>query len=486
MKYTLLILGILLSVSQVFGQKKINNLNLDIKGNSVVNQFSDQEQLLNYLLINNKSTSNIYKLNAKMQVEDSIPHTKIDSKYKVNSGSLIENGQPVLFWSTKSKNAFISQKFDFKNHLYDTHEFEINLKKEKVLCQFTAANQLFIFTVLDDSNLIKAYRFTDSKTVRSQLINLNSLVFYDKDYKKQNLDQFLKYSFSLEKTGYESYELLQIDNASPTPLGLATNKKKFYIEDNTLMITFDHHMDYTEIIQIDLATYKVNQLHIKKPSIKVESRYEINSNSFLYQKNLVQVKTSESKLFLTIKNLEGGLIAEYSVNKREEIPFIAEKPTLQFNKRNGNTREIKKTSVLLNYLKNNSIAVTCSKNDEGFNITFGGIDPQNKDVELSSALNGNMIETLIYQIYYNWPSNPPMQKLQAFSQARGITATMLTDPNFTSIPGTIKPTVYQNINAHLLSKKSSYKSEIVFQFQQKMYLGYYDTTINQYNFFEFE
>lgn len=113
MKYIYLILGILLSVSQVFSQKKINDLVLDINSNSAVYPFSDQHQLLHYLLINNKSNSIIYKLNDKMQVEDSILQTKLDSKYKVNSGSMIENGQPVLFWSTKNKDAFIAQKFDF-------------------------------------------------------------------------------------------------------------------------------------------------------------------------------------------------------------------------------------------------------------------------------------------------------------------------------------------------------------------------------------
>ncbi len=486
MKHIFLILGVLLSVSQIFGQKPINSLRLNIKGEAQAYQFTDQKQSLNYLLVNDRVNASVYKLNAKMQVEDSIHQAKLDSKYNKFTGSIIENDQPVLFWSTKNSSAIISQKFDFKDRKYYTHEFDLNLKKEKVLCQFTALNQFYIFTLIDDSSLIKAYKFTDSKTVTPQLINLSTYRFFDRDYQQQNLDQVLKYSFALEKAGYEPFELEQIDLSSPNPISLTSNKKKFYIENNILTITLDHNANYTDLIRIDLTNNSTEQLHITKPLIKSESIFELNSNSFLHQNHLVQLKTSTKKLFLTIKDLKGDVIAEYSSNNNEEMSFINGKPTVQKNNKTGSIKNIERTAAFLRQIKYNKMAVTCYPEQDGYNIIFGAIEPRTNDVDIALAGSFGLTGSFLYLAFNSMSTNPMAKKLQAFSEARSISATVLTDKDFKAIPGTIKSTVYQNIYAFLSTKEIKSKAETLFQFQQKTYLGYYDTKINQYNFFEFE
>lgn len=485
MKYIFLLLGMLLSVSQVFAQKPIKGLNLNIRGEAQAYHIPDLEQELNYLVINDRNNSSIYKLNAKMQLEDSIHQNKIDSKYILNTGAIIENSEPVLFWSTKNSTSIISQKFDFNSHQYELHTFDLNLKKEKILGQFTALNQLYILTVLDDSSLIKIYKFTDSKTVRTQLVNLGSYIFYDRDYKKQNLDQVLKHAFPTERTGFEPYELDYIDLDSPTPISLTANKKKFYIENNILTITLDHNSDHTELIRLDLTNNSHQQLYVKKPFIKSESRFELNSNSFLYKDRLVQIKTSTSNLFLTVKDLDGNLLSEFTANKKDELSFINGKPKIYMNNKRGGIKDVEKTAVLLNQLKNKKIAVSCFENQNGYNITFGATETATSEPSLLVSTSFGLVGSLVTLAYYSTSSNPMAKKLEAFKESQKISATVLTDKDFKSIPGTVGLTVYQKIHDYLRNKEIKSTGEVLFQFQEKMYLGYFDIASRKYQLLEF-
>ncbi len=478
MKHIFLILGMLLSASQVFGQKQVGSLPLKIEGDAQAYHIADPLLAINYLLINDKDYSTFYKLDSKLVVQDSIREVKIDSKYKKNAGSIQEGNSPVLFWSNSNSSTYVSQKFDFSEHKFSIHEFDINLKKEKILCQFTALNQMFVLTVLENSSLIKVYKFTDSKTLRTQIINLGSYIFFDKDYKKQNLDELLKYSFTLEKMGYEPYELDKIDNTSPTPITLVTNKKKFYVEDQILTITLDHHSDFTELIRINLENYSIEKLQLKKPFIASTSRYELNSNSFILKNHIAQIKTSTQTLFVTVKDLEGNLLKEYTTNQKGDLNFITEQPSNKNGKENA--------ASFLKLLKYDRIATTFYTYRDGYVINIGAVHPRDVKSGLRADTPVDLAGGLIYSAYNNYIANPILDKFRGYSNKHSTLASILTDKDFNAIPGNIQPSVYQKIQNYISTRKFMSKAEILFEQHQKMYMGYFDLQTNRYNFLEFE
>lgn len=468
----------LLSASQLFAQKQVASLPIRIEGDAQAYHIADPLQAINYLLINDKDHSTFYKLNNKLVVEDSIREVKIDSKYKKNSGSILEGNSPVLFWSNSNNSTYVSQKFDFSEHKYSTNEFDLNLKKEKILCQFSALNQMFVLTVLDNSSLIKVYKFTDSKTMRTQIINLGSYMFFDKDYKKQNLDELLKFSFTLEKMGYEPYELDQVDNASPTPITLVTNKKKFYVEDQILTITLDHHSDFTELIRINLENYSIEKLQIKKPFIASTSRYELNSNSFVLKNHITQIKTSTQTLFITVKDLEGNLLKEYTTNQKGDLNFINDQP----NNKNGKEN----AASFLKLLKYDRIATTLYTYRDGYIINIGSVHPRDVNSGLRADAPVDLAGGLIYSAYNNYTANPILNKFRGYSNKYSSLGSILTDKDFNAIPGKSQPLVYQKIHNYISTRKFMSKAEILFEQNKKMYLGYFDLQTNKYNFLEFE
>ncbi|WP_430614536.1 hypothetical protein [Flavobacterium sp. JP2137] len=487
MKNLYAILGILLTVSQAFGQVAVGGFETPLQEKAQAYVVSDHEQAVNYLLLHKKEQSRIYKLNAQMQVEDSISPIALDSKYTQNAGSLIEDGQPVLFWSTKNKNSYASQKYDFKTQQYSTKEFELNLKKEKILCQFTWGNQLHILTVLENSSVVKMYKFTNSTTLKSQLIDLSTYIFFDKDYKKENFDKILKYSFILYGLTYEPYELEQMDHRTVTPLPMASNKKKFYVENNNLYITLDHHVDYTEVIRIDLVNSTSTQIYVKKPAIEAGSRYELNSNSFLYHDQLFQIKTSNKKMFLTVKDLEGKLLSEFTADSKSTLDYLNQKPVLQNNGKNTSYKDSQMASSLLKQLKKDRIAVSSFTHKQGYSLQFGAVaarelnlDPAAFDsFELSDGLHIAALST-------SWSANPMLMKFQAFTESPNTFATVLTDRDFQPIPGQVEPTVFQKIHTFINNKEFYSTAETLFQFQEKIYLGYFDRQAGRYRFYAFK
>lgn len=446
-------------------QETISKFTLALKKDRDVFQIVDPSKKEVSLFVSDKNNVKAIRLDAGMRIVDSVTAARPEKKYTSMIGNNKSESGNCLFWSTGNMKEIQSQRFNFATRKVTSENYSLLLKDEKVIQKFSENGMFYILTVMKNSNTIKLYSIDPAGKLNESALDLRGFHFYTPAYE---LTTFYGY--------FNNSSLKRITSESPTSLTDSSIKGKFYSSENQVTMTFDDNFDYTQLLMINLDTFTATEKFIKKPFMAFVNRSDLNSNSFLFNDKLYQVKISSEKMILTIKDLNDNLLKEYLTLGEQPIEF-KNSDIIQENGDMKNTRILEKTSQFLRKINNAKLGISCYRLDGDLLVTLGSVSDEQSST--GSLIVGGMIGGAAGAIVAYSISSPTMDNFNSYANRKVVYINCLFDENGNHVTGTVKPLAFDSIRAFSGSNRNA-SSETLYKLENTYYLGYYDNAEKEY------
>jgi len=270
-------------------------------------------------------------------------------------------------------------------------------------------------------------------------------------------DTFLEDFASAER----GLSLAKITPETITPPSIASRKRKSYVIDNQIVISFDSNQNYTQVIQIDLETYKMTSKNFLQRPLKDFGTTDVKCNSFVIKDQLYQVKMSSKKMYLTIKDLNNNLIKEYILEKDSPIDFMNSPKNRTVN------TSAKDFFRNFNFGDESPVAISCYEINEN-NLTSISALSAGLSTGQAVMMNFGAVGGLIGALAFS-PSND--------KTANAINS--LYDHQGNHIEGDLERMAVDKIEIFLTENKSI-DSKLLFKNDDAFYLGYFNSGAKEF------
>lgn len=458
-----------------FSQELANSIPLHLKKDQDVFQVVDKVSKQTTLFVSDKNKVKAIQLNEKMQIIDSISVNRPDKSFTDMIGFNGDKSNPRLFWASSDYRVVTSQFYDLKNRKTSSQTYNLQLKDEKIIQKFSENDKFYILTVVKKSSLLKLYVFNSDGTQEEKNIDTKHLHFLTA--KKELTDIYGILTQNL--LPFEaSFPMQKINTKNPTSLTESAKKRKCYSNDNQIIITLDINTDSTQILTIDLKDYSISENFIIKPVINFVPSDEMNTNSFLIDDKLFQMKIYSAKMIFTIKDLQDNLLKKYETVASSTINF----KNSEIYQENGdaNKQIIEKNSRFLEKVNNSNSGISCYKVGDDYVITLGSIsEAQTSNPLIYGGFFGVAGVVIAVAI-----SNPTFESFNSYANRKVVYINCLFDKDGNHLQGEIKPVAFDNIREFLRNKKNI-TSPTLYKLDSFYYLGFYEKKEELYKIMKF-
>jgi hypothetical protein len=357
--------------------------------------------------------------------------------------------------------------------------------EDEIFIQYFSQNgKFYIMTILKNSNTLKFYVFDNNGKLEERNVDCSDIRFATSDDEKITLYEVLKESYNENEL---HFSLQKIRSENPTSLVESSKKRKCYSNGNTIVITLDSNIDYTQLITIDLDKFQASEKYINKPYIKYIDAFELNSNSFLIDKYLYQIKSSSNRLILTVKDLDNNLIKSYEASDENPIIDFKNSNYVQENGGTSSTRILETASQFIRKTNNLNSGISCYKLNDNYLVTIGSISGQQDAAAgvIFGGLVGGIVGAVAVSLVSSAISNPTLDSFNAYSNKKVVYMSGLFDKDNNHIKGDIDALAFDKIRTFFDHKKDV-SSPTLYKMDTNYYFGYYDTTINEYTIRKFK
>jgi hypothetical protein len=456
-----------------FSQDLLSETPIALKKNRDVFQTVNVDSNLVNLFISDNIKVKAIQFNEEMKIVDSISADRPNPKTYANMiGYNSSKGSTRLFWSSNDLEEIFTQLYDFTNRKVETKKHSLVFKDEKVLQKFTENENFYILTVVKKTNVFKFHIFDKEGQYSEKVIDLSNFRFFASEYTKKTLYGM----FEVNLLPFEiPFTLQKIDADNPTSLTDAAKKRKCYVTNNQLIITFDLNFDFTQVLIIDLVNFTATEKIVKKHAIAMVEFARLNSNSFYFQNKLYQIKSSQDLLYLTVKDLDDNLIKEYFTDENKPLNFKNSEIYQEGGDFGGGKRVLENTSQFIRKVNNSNSGLSCYKIGENTLITFGAVSAVQQSGVQAGLGQFGFIGALISAVAFN----PTMESFNSYSNRKVVKAEGLFDKNANHLKGDLQPLAFDKIRT-FVDKKKDVSSQTLFKMNSIYYLGYYDNKTANY------
>jgi hypothetical protein len=465
---------------KIQSQLHVNNINIRLNSNKDVFQIIDHENQKVNLFLSDKYKVNSFILDNQMKPLDTLSGNRPEKKYKDILGYSGNLYNPVIYWSDKQKNKILSQTFNFIERKCYLKEFDIKIKEkgEVFLEQFTENNKFYIL-VLSEKNHLKLYCLYNESIIEkefdlSKTNNGNELINISSIFDKSSFDL----SFEEPKT------ITKIISDFPVSLSESAKRRKLYIRNNQLILTFDVSNGFTNLIIINLDNFLFTLEKIQKPTIDNVKEENIKSNSFILDDNIFQIIVCSKQLILSVKNLDGNNIKEFKINDTDDFkinntPFIRQS--------NGFERELETTEQFLRKIVRSNFGISLLKQNEKIIAKIGCISADASGgymAPMNMSVGGGTFNTPAGSVSFQ-PINHQFNNFYSYGSKRSIYTDCLFDKNFNHINEKISDLTYDKISKFKEGFEANISCETVFKIFNTYIFGYYDESFGAYRLYKF-
>lgn len=473
-----ILLALLLCTIISFSQEIVNSTPVALKKNKAVFQIVNETTKETTLFVSDKEKVKAIRLNKEMQIIDSLSTERLNPKiYNAMIGYNERKSNSNLFWSSFNHKEIFIQQFNFDNLKAENKTYSLLLKDEKFIQNFSQNGKFYIMTVLKNSDKLKLYVFDIDGKLEEKTIDLKGFRFFKSDYQKTTMYGLLDESYYATEL---PFSLQKIATENPTSLVESSKRRKCYSNGNTIVITFDSNIDYTQLITLNLESFTAKEQFIKKPNITGERNF-LNSNSFLIDNHLYQIKSSSSVLILTVKDLEDNLIKSYEASKENPIIDFKNSDYVQENGGTTKTRILETSSQFIRKTNNLNAGISCYRQNDNYLVTIGSVSQQEQQIGagvivgsmfgIAGAIAGSLIDAAV--------SNPTMESFNSYANRKVVYINCLFDKDANHVKGEIDPLAFDKIRV-FFDKDKDVSSQTLYKLDKKYYFGYYDNTTKEY------
>ena len=257
-----ILLALLLCSIISFSQEVVNSTPIALKKNKTVFQVVNDSTKETTIFVSDKEKVKAIRLNKEMQITDSLSTERLNPKIYVAMIGYNESKSNInLFWTSSNHKDLFIQKFNFNKLNSENKTYTLPLKEETFVQNFSQNGNFYIMTVLKNSDKLKLYVFDTDGKLEEKIIDLTGFRFFKSDYQKTTIYGVLNESYYATEL---PFSLQKIRPENPTSLVESSKRRKCYSIGNTIVITLDSNLDYTQLITLDLDKFKASEKFIKK------------------------------------------------------------------------------------------------------------------------------------------------------------------------------------------------------------------------------
>lgn len=379
-----------------------------------------------------------YQIDENFTITGKITSKEKERKYKVLIGSSAsKNNSYRVFLTNKSQNKFTSIQFSFKDGLTTSKEFTIGAK-ETFIQTANFNNQFYLISGNKETNKLFIYAFDDEGNPQRNSVDISGLRFIDYNAKRINLLTLL-----IKKENIKKFE-----ENTPNSIELTSEQRKMYIRNGSILFSLDHHKMFTQVLQVDLNSFKALSFQFRKPALGKRAR---RTNSYLNGNNLFTIAVTKENFSVEILDFEtGNLIKEYGASKNDSITF-KNTPIIQEGGLYKGYRELGKTKRFLKRIATGNTGISVRKVNDNYHVIIGGYIEQKMNPGMMMPMGGIPIASFgAATVFFN----PTQIAFNSFSNNKSTRIESLFDANFNHVKGEIKKNAFDKMK----KKKSSFSS----------------------------
>ena len=356
--------------------------------------------------------------------------------------SYLENNNPVAYFSTEDLSRVIAVEYNFVTRTTPIKDLGLNLKGENIYTEFSENGNFYFITKGKNNNTLQLIKLQGNQMQKKQL-DFKSFSFAINAVTKPSITNIID-EFGLtkiEKKGFNSF----VD---------ASQKVKYYIENNKLLIALNYSIVNTLLYEIDLNTFSIGETIIKNSNLPNLRQ----SNSLFFENNLVTVSCNSTAMEIQfIKYEDKSIVKNFVIDAAQPSPFTTPFYSVAGN---GSPTNIKTVKKFISSILDSDLSLSLYNFNGKYIASFGGLQYRISANDLffdlgnfSSGNSGNYtIQNYLVDVVF--------------------------DSNFKQIGQIDEPLFIDKIARYTFENKNL-KYEYYFPFKNFYILSYYDSSTKQ-------
>lgn len=222
-----------------------------------------------------------------------------------------------IYFHKKPKGKFDLLSVD-KTGKIEHQEFDLKIKKEKLIQYFSHNNKFMMLTVNRNQSVLNLYEF-DGNSYQKKSFDLSNERFYSDDSKIVPLSEILIKD-----------QISTISNELSNKAIDFGNRIKIYPRGDNITITLNNNDNGTRIINLDKKSnsYEADYVPIPTREFAESSAISIRTNSFITEDKIYSLIISSDLLAIDIKNLESKEVLKVlKIDPDQEVDVKKKKET---------------------------------------------------------------------------------------------------------------------------------------------------------------
>ncbi|OXA94815.1 hypothetical protein [Flavobacterium hercynium] len=489
----LLFVSLLLNSLFSFSQNIVKEFDLKLNNKRDFFQIVNEDKKEVILFLNDKEKVTSFRFDEKFNIQDSLTSSRPEKKYIEIIGYHKNINDYFVFWGSKDRKEINSQYFNFATKETKTILINLELKKERLIKAITINNKFYLITIVKNMNILKFYVSDENGNLNEKIVDLSNLKSANNSDQNVNLHNIL-----LEESKDQSMEI--IHNDSPPSLALSSKKFKIYTyKSDEIIFTSDYNTDLTTILKINLNDFSANLKSIEQPKMN-QQQFDsniTNSNSFLIDDKILQIKIDFTALILTISDQNGNKINQYQTLREEEISY-KNSDVFQETGSIHNRRVLEKPKQFIRKMNNSNPGISCYKLNGLYYTVIGSCQDiaQNGSMAIGQGFGVGMGTGFGGSLSFGFTPNYTITNLISYQDKKVVYTNCLFDSNFNHLTDKITISAFERARifvevseeikeASPIFSKSRYKDLIIFKFNKDLYIGNYNDYKKKYQFFRF-
>lgn len=443
--------------------------------NRSIHTVVDEKNLETYVFIKDQDFFKLYQYSLAFLKKDSMQLPILDKKWNVIGSRMDSISRPQLFWVSEDFTEIVSLTYDLNQDIIKNSNPTILANQEFVCQMFTHQNIFYILTVSQKDPWFRLYEFRGLEKPIITTFRLPDYTIPRDEKRDMDFTNILSHKSAVEFP----FTIEYIDPKTPHNLLSVSKKRKLYVDQGKMMISFDFDPEKTHWIFVDLKEKKISFKTTNYPSFKGDKRKTNHYNSFLFNDAIFTIQSSRDEIQMGISDWDSQSIKLFKASRNEEITF-KNGPVFFQPKQDKEPRMFRKNKFFLNKLVNSHMGISVYNAGNELWVNAGGL---NENLHLAYIAGDVFVEAIMMSQLDGF-GYVPMVSDFAPSDYKMSFFDLKMDLNFNPLAGEMPFTSYANINQFL---QTIPEAQDIIIFRRGIYdvLGYYLPKEKQYYYRQF-
>ncbi|MCL9804017.1 hypothetical protein NAT51_00675 [Flavobacterium amniphilum] len=411
------------SFSVAFAQEKISTVAYEGESLKGINSIVDQEDNKTLLLLHDKSKTDVLVLDETFKQTGKITLAKEVNEKSQYLGYSKNQQNYYTYWENPKEGKIEVKHLNLSDNTSGSSEIPFVLEKEIIFNCVTVKNSFYILSILKNTNTLNVYKLQEGQ-LEKKSIDCSHLKFINHESKPVNFWKlYSEYDGRVYSDGIKS-----VNTSIHNSIVLSTQKKKSYINGDSIILAFDNNYNFNQNLIINLNDYSITQKVLQQENIIPKSDMtDLQSNSFMVNNKVFLIKTGDQQVFVTIKDLDNNVLKKISYTATDLGQYVNSEVVQEAGSIKSR-RALEKPIQFVRKVGNLNPAITGVYENGKYTMTIGGVSyPQQSNGALIGGMVGGLAGALVGALVTSAMYSPT---IDSYANKNIVSLKCIMDENF--------------------------------------------------------